>query len=131
MMILLSVVLGCGRVCRRSDASIRLSGLALYNESKVRRQHHVQVAESVFPAQSLTIVLKIGLPSTGMSQSFCLSPAKMCEFRPQFHPDSDAGLTAFNAKRYRPDPGAYRHELALLYWGWCHPLAPGNDNLGA
>src|SRR5277367_2861969 len=87
MMILLSVVLGCGRVCRRYDASIRLSALALPTRV-IRRQHHVQVAESVFAAQSLTVVLKIGLPSTGMSQSFCLLPAKMCKFRLQFTPNS-------------------------------------------
>jgi hypothetical protein len=41
-----------------------------------------------------------------------------------------------------PHPGCQRwpaltgsqgsgHELALLYGGRCHPLRPGNDNLGA
>jgi hypothetical protein len=88
MMTLLSVVLGCGRV----DSPPCVGS---YYESKVRRQHHVQVAEWVFATQSLTVILKIGLPSTGISQSFCLLPAKMCKFRPQFTPDSDAGLRCF------------------------------------
>jgi hypothetical protein len=152
MMLLPSVVLGCGRVCRRYDASPLCVGS--YYESKIRRKRHVQVAESVFAAQSLTVVFRIGIPSTGMSQSFCLLPAKMCKFRPQFTPvrmpaslllmpRDTAPIIRMVAQVSRgPHPGRQRwpaltgsqgsgHELALLYGGRCHQLVPRNDDLGA